>query len=87
MKYYYIEHLNILAKGEPFATNYILKDGEWVEDVECIVSDRLIGYDPYEEDPAYRIGNREVMSEIKEISEDEFKKLLATQSSYKSENL
>ena len=78
MKYYYIEHLNILAKGEPFATNYILKDGEWVEDVEGIVSDRLIGYDPYEEDPAYKIGNREVMAEIKELSEQEFRTLLAT---------
>ena len=73
MKYYYIKDLNLLAKGEGLYNNYIFKSGEWMLDTENIVSDRLMGYDPYEDDDSpYKIGNTSIMDEIKEISEEEF---------------
>lgn len=73
MKYYYIKSLSLFAKGDGLSQNYILKNGEWVIDNDCIVSDRLMGYDPYEDDDSpYKIGNITIMDEIEEISEEEF---------------
>ena len=74
MKYYYIKDLSLFAKGEGTHKYYIYKDGEWVLDTERIVSDRLMGYDPYEDDDSpYKIGNTAIMNNIEEISEGEFK--------------
>ena len=73
MKYYYIRDLSLFAKGDGLIQNYIFKNGEWVIDNDHIVSDRLMGYDPYEDDDSpYKIGNISIMDEIEEISEEEF---------------
>ena len=73
MKYYYIRDLSLFAKGDGLSRNYILMNGEWVIDNDNIVSDRLMGYDPYEEDGSpYKTGNLAIMDQIEEISEEEF---------------
>ena len=75
MKYYYIKDLSLYAKDEGLCRKYILKNGEWVIDNDNIVSDRLMGYDPYEEDDSpYKIGNTSIMDELEEISKEEFMK-------------
>ncbi len=72
MKYYYIRDLNCFARGAGF-DNYIYKNGKWEPDRDHLVSDRLVGYDTYEDDDSpYKIGNTEIMDEIVEITEDEF---------------
>ena len=42
--------------------------------MENIVSDRIMGYDPFEDDDSpYKIGNSSIMDELERISEEEFK--------------
>ncbi len=77
IKYYYVEDLRLLGKSEG-DTYYVFIDAEWVPDEWHYIMDRLIGYDPYEDDDSpYKIGNTEVMDEIEEISEKEAKHIEA----------
>ena len=46
---------------------YEFIDGEWKEAKWTIIEDRLRGYDPFEDD-YYKIGNKEIMDEIKRLS-------------------
>ena len=65
----------MFAKGDGLSQNNILRNGEWVIDNDNIVSDRLMGYDPYEDDDSpYKTGNFTIMDQIEEISEEEFLK-------------
>ena len=73
-QYYYIKDLNLFAKGTGISNYYILKNGKWVEDKKHLVSDRLIGYDPYEDVPEYGIGNTEIMRTIEKITKEEYER-------------
>lgn len=75
VQYYYVKDENIFAKGIGLSENYLYKNGEWVEDHEHIVSDRLMGYDPYEDDDSpYKIGNTEIMLQLEKITKEEFER-------------
>lgn len=70
--YYFIKDLKCFARGDGF-DNYIYDNGNWIPDKENRVSDRLMGYDPYEDDDSpYKIGNRAIIAEIETITEEEF---------------
>ena len=72
IQYYYLRDIRCFAKGDGF-NNCIYINGEWQPDRQNLVSDRLMGFDPFEdEDSPYRIGNVSVMQEIETISEQEF---------------
>lgn len=72
LKYYYIRDLKRFARGDGF-DNFIYTEGTWEHDTQFVVSDRLMGYDPYEDDDSpYKIGNTAIMAEIEEITEKEF---------------
>ena len=74
MQYYYVKDKKVFARGEGF-DNYTYDNGEWIEDTKCIVSDRLMGYDPSEgPDSTYAIGNMDIMDKLEEITEEEFLK-------------
>lgn len=74
--YYHIKDLECFARGVNF-DNEIYKDGKWEPDINNLVSDRLMGYDPSEDDDSpYKIGNTEIMEEIEEITEQEFMKMI-----------
>ncbi|MBQ6342823.1 MAG: hypothetical protein IJI41_06850 [Anaerolineaceae bacterium] len=72
---YYLVWKRVVAKreyGDEYYLDYLFKSGKWVIDDKNVISDRIIGYDPYEpEDSPYRIGCSSVMMEMKEISEEE----------------
>ncbi len=75
MRYYYIKDLSLFAKGEGRNYNFIYQNGKWLPDTKNYVSDRIMGYDPDEdEDSPYKIGNSSIMNEIEEITEEEFEK-------------
>ncbi len=75
MKYYYIKDMALFAKGEGNRNNFIFSNGKWLPDRENWVSDRIMGYDPYEDDESpYKIGNTSIQNEIEEITEEEFEK-------------
>ena len=61
--YYYIRDLNCFAKDD--GINYfIFQNGDWQLDLNNLVSDRLMGYDPYEDvDSPYIIGNLSIMKQ------------------------
>ncbi len=70
MKTYYLILDKILGKkvnGESF----LFENGKWVPDINREIQDRLVGYDPYEDDDFYGFGSTSVMNEIREISEEE----------------
>lgn len=70
-RYYYIKHLDVLGKKQNYGY-YIYSDGKWVDDIECLIPDRLYGYDPYEPyDSPYKMGNLDKMREIEAITEEE----------------
>ncbi|MCR5778912.1 MAG: hypothetical protein K6G84_16085 [Lachnospiraceae bacterium] len=72
-KYYFIKDLQLFAKGMGTYANYIYKDGIWSRDKDNFVSDRVMGYDPYEDDDSpYKIGNTSIMNEIEIIAREEF---------------
>ena len=78
MKYYYIKRKKLYARGENLFDNYIYKDGKWIKDTKNIVSDRLLGYDPSEPpDSPYGFGNTDMMDDIEEITEEEFKRRIS----------
>ena len=75
-RYFYIKDENKYGKRENGA-DYIFCDGKWITDSEHLISDRLIGYDQYEDDDSpYKIGNTSIIDQIKEISEKEIRKIL-----------
>ena len=75
-RYFYIKDENKYGKRED-GVDYIFSDGKWITDSEHLISDRLIGYDPYEDDDSpYKIGNTSIMDQIREISEKEIRKIL-----------
>ena len=81
MKYYYIKDLSLFAKGEGHGIYFLYQNGKWVPDMNNTVSDRIMGYDPYEDDDSpYKIGNTTIMDEIEEISEEEMNRRIRKQS-------
>ena len=74
--YYRIIPLNQI--GRKTESGYELyRNGQWVQDEEHLISDRLIGYDPSEPPGSpYGIGNTEIMREIEEISPEEAEKYI-----------
>ena len=75
MTYYFIEDLSLLAKRDDSGADFLYRDGEWKPDRDLAVSDRLIGYDPCEEDGSpYKIGNLSIMDMIGEITEEELRR-------------
>lgn len=78
MKYYYIKSKKLYARGENWFDNYIYEDGKWIKDTKNIVSDRLFGYDPSEPpDSPYGFGNTDILGDIEEITEEEFKRRIS----------
>ena len=76
VKYYRIIPLNRI--GRKTESGYELyRNGQWEQDREHLISDRLMGYDPSEPpDSPYGIGNTEIMREIEEISLEEAEKYI-----------
>lgn len=74
--YYRIIPLNRI--GRKTESGYELyRNGQWEQDTEHLISDRLIGYDPSEPPGSpYGIGNTEIMREIEEISPEEAEKYI-----------
>ena len=70
--YYYVECRNLVGrtKDSGFSGEIWTTDEGWIHDSNHEISDRIMGYDP-EEDPGWRIGNSDIMAEIREISRDE----------------
>lgn len=72
--YYYIECMDLLGRG---AGNdycyYVYENGKWIEDVMHYIMDHLMGYSPD------RIGDLDVMREIREISETEAMQIMTRQ--------
>lgn len=65
-KYYYIECMDLLGRGpDEDYWYYTYEKGEWRQDVMHFIQDHLIGYD-YD-----RIGDPEMMREIREITKEE----------------
>ena len=69
--YYRIIPLNLI--GRKTESGYELyRNGQWEQDKEHLISDRLMGYDPSEPPGSpYGIGNTEIMREIETISLEE----------------
>lgn len=68
---YYLIHDRLVGKEEHSAY-YLFREGAWEPDVENVILDRLVGYDPFEPPGSpYGIGCMSVMDEIEEISEEE----------------
>ena len=77
IRYYYIEHLGVLGKAQNHLY-YVFSDGKWVHDTECLIPDRLYGYDPYESyDSPYKMGYLDKMNERAVISEEEAQYIMA----------
>lgn len=53
-------------------------DNSWKGIDASEINDRLMGYDPYEE-PGWRIGNTDIMKEIREISKESAVEMLSIQ--------
>ena len=72
---YYLIKKRLLGKrvvAEKSIRDYLYKNGAWEPDTEHAISDRLIGYDPYEPPGSpYRIGCTIVMNEIESISPEQ----------------
>lgn len=89
MKYYYIKSKKLFAKSIEIKEKkytryeyYLYKNGGWVKDTESIVMDRIMGYDPHEDD-FYAFGNIEVTEDLEEITEEEFEKRCNQETSQK----
>lgn len=79
---YYLICGKRLVKGVTSGDTYILAssayeyiNGQWVGMDVNEINDRLVGYDPSEDEP-YSFGNMSMMEEIKEISEEEMRQYL-----------
>ena len=78
-RYYYVEHLNLVGRvrGENVFFSEVYQPGSgWVRDVNHDISDRILGYDPSEE-PGWRMGNTDIMEEIRSISREEAMRLIS----------
>ncbi len=70
--YYYLKDEHLFAKRDSHFQDFIFRDGEWQQDMDCLVSDKLLGYDQYEDDDSpYGFGSTSVMNEIVEITGEE----------------
>lgn len=87
MPRYYLILDRILGKVEdpPYGLCYIYSNAEWIDDEECMIRDRLIGYDPYE-DPGHGIGNIDIMNEIEQISRAEAERIINKESGIRNQN-
>ena len=76
VKYYRIIPLNQI--GRKTESGYELyRNGQWEQDREYLISDRLMGYDPSEPPGSpYGIGNTEIMREIEEMTAEEAEKYI-----------
>ena len=71
-RYYYVEHLDLVGRTPEnyfFASEVYHPGSGWVRDANHDISDRIMGYDP-DEEPGWRMGNSDLMSEIRAISRD-----------------
>lgn len=81
-KYYYIEHWDLLGRGpDEDLWYYTYEKGEWLKDVMHFINDHLMGYSPG------RIGDPDVMRDIREISAEEAKAIMARQDKEGRRNL
>ncbi len=80
-RYYYVDCDQLLGRSrDGFLDCEVYKPVKgWQRDRMHEISDRLIGYDPYEEDPGWRIWNADIMEEIREISRADAKRILRKQ--------
>lgn len=70
--YYLMNDLNMIGKEEHFVPYIYQKDRGWIVDEDNLLMDRVMGYDKSEPSGSiYRIGNSEMMEQVKEISEEE----------------
>ncbi len=70
IKYYLILEKRLFCAIKNFALELI--DGNWSEADYNEIGDRLIGYDASEpSDSPYKIGNSNIMAEIKKLTEEE----------------
>lgn len=76
---YFLIYGKRLVKGESSEniklvnSAFAYKDGEWQVISPNEINDRIMGYDPTEDD-FYKIGNIEIMDSIEEITEEEAQK-------------
>ncbi len=69
-KFYLILEKRLFCEVNNHIYEYV--DNKWVNGDWKEVHDRLIGYDPYEpSDSPYKIGNTDIMGEIKNITLEE----------------
>jgi len=72
--YYYIEYMDLLGRRTEYGyCYYVYENSKWIKDVMYYINDHLIGYSPD------RIGDLDVMREIREISEEEASAIMARQ--------
>lgn len=65
-RYYLI--LDSIVGKEESGSYYLFRNGDWEPDLQSMIRDRLVGFDPSEPtDSPYRFGNGSVMAEIDEI--------------------
>ena len=80
---YYLIRDRIVAKreeDEKRIEDYLFSDGKWVEDVNNVIMDHLMGHDPSEpEDSPYRFGSTSILMEMDEISEKDAMSLINQQ--------
>ena len=72
-QYYYVECMDLVGRipGDRILESEIFQpEVGWIRDVTHEISDRIVGFDPYE-DPGWMLGNTEIMDEIRCISRDE----------------
>lgn len=72
-KWYLIDNY-LLGKSDNNGC-FLYNDGVWEKDINRLILDCLIGYDPTEEG-IYALGNTEVLDRIKEISQEEALKIM-----------
>lgn len=70
---YYLIRDRIVAKREKSGMHIedaLFRDGRWLKDVDGVVMDHLLGFDPSEpEDSPYRFGSTDILLEMEKISE------------------
>jgi len=76
--YYKVNDLNLVGKMDDYVYYIYDKEKGWIVDNRHLISDRLFGYDEFEEpNSPYKIGNSDMMSRVEEITEEEANKLIA----------
>lgn len=73
--FYYLIQDGIIAKREmngKLSKDYLLRDGKWIVDSDCVIMDRMAGSDPQEPgDSPCRSGSTGILPEMDEIPEEQ----------------